>query len=110
MQLAETAPEVLVLLDAHLLVAKEDDQMLGERPLDLGELLLADRARQIDAIEGGADGGREAGHPDGFIAGDRPIGHVESFHCSLPECCVIAQRQVETNAPWLGRPAGRQIR
>jgi len=68
MQLAETAAEILVLVDGEVLVAKEDHQILHQRIMHLLELLVAQRLRQIDAVDLCADARRQLADFDGLIA------------------------------------------
>src|SRR5207248_9198333 len=54
-QLTEEAPERLVLLVRQLLVAEEHDQILHQRVVHFLELLIAERSRQVDPGDLGAD-------------------------------------------------------
>ena len=67
-QRAEAAAEILLLLVVDLLVAEEDHQVLHQRVVDLLELLVAQRPRQVHAGDLRADGGRELAHADGLEA------------------------------------------
>jgi hypothetical protein len=49
MELAEAEAKSLVLLHAQLLIAKEKNQMIHERVVQVLELPIAERLRQIDA-------------------------------------------------------------
>ena len=54
-QLAELPAEIEVLLLGHVLVAEEDDQVLGQRAVDLVHLPVGDRAAERHAADLGAD-------------------------------------------------------
>ena len=68
-QLAEQPPEILVLLVAEALVAEEDDEVLHQRVVHFLELLVAERPRQVDPGDLGADMRRQ------LFDLDRLIGH-----------------------------------
>ena len=72
MQRPEAAAERLVLLDRHVLVAKEDHQVVHQRIMHLLELLVAERPGEVDTDDFSADGGRKLAHVD------RLIGHRRS--------------------------------
>ena len=59
MQGAEQASKGEVLFLRDVLVAKKDDEMLGERAMDFRFLLLGQRLREIDACDLAADDRRE---------------------------------------------------
>src|SRR6478736_3064105 len=74
-QLAEQMPESLVLLMRQALVAEEDDEVLHQRVVHFLELLIAERARQVDAADLRADMRRQLpdldcliGHGCSFVA------------------------------------------
>jgi hypothetical protein len=73
---AEAPAELLVLLDAHLLVAEEDHQVLHQRIVHLLELLVAQWPGEVDPGNLGADRGGELANAN------RLIGHVSSGHFS----------------------------
>ena len=66
-QLAEAAAELLLLVEVDLLVAEEDDEVLGERVVDLLELLVAERLREVDAFDLGADHRAQGYDANGLI-------------------------------------------
>ena len=68
-KLAEQPPEREVLLGRDLLIAKEDDQVLDQRAVDLALLLGGERPRQIDAAELGADQRSELLDGEGPVRG-----------------------------------------
>jgi len=59
MQRAEITAEALVVLARQLLVAEDEHEMIGESLLHLGKLGLAERLRQIDALDLRADDRRQ---------------------------------------------------
>lgn len=72
MQLAELAAEGEVLLRRDVLVAEEDDEVLGERAVDLVHLpvgagIAIDELADIDARDFRADDGRELFDGDGLV-------------------------------------------
>ena len=67
-QLAELAAEVGVLVDADLLVTKENHQVVHQRVVNLLELLVAQRFGQVDTVDLGADHWRHLAHLDGLVA------------------------------------------
>ncbi len=58
-QFAEQPAEILVLLDGHFLVAEEDDQVVHQRVVDFLEGLIAERLREVDPADLGADARRQ---------------------------------------------------
>ena len=80
-QFAEQAGERLVLLHSHVLITEEDDLVFHEGIVNLREGLVAQRPRQIDAADLGADAGRQR------IDLDRLVGHLAflrtDFGCDI---------------------------
>ena len=90
-QLAEFAAEIEMLLLAEVLVAEENDQILGQRAVDLVHLPVARRA-QIDAADLAAD---DRGQ---LVDGDRFIGRVVG--CVFdPGAAKAAQRAFHRISP-----------
>jgi hypothetical protein len=77
-QLAELPAEIEVLVLRHVLVAEEDDEVLGQRPVDLVHLPVGDRPAERDAADLGADQGRQAVHPDRLIGLAGPGAHLDA--------------------------------
>src|SRR5215813_4978195 len=76
MQLAETAPERLVAFHVKRLIAKEQDLMLRQRLVQLFDLVVAERLGERQAVDLGANAGRDRRDVDGFVA------HGATFlHC-----------------------------
>ena len=75
MQRPEAAAELLVLLDAHFLVAEEDHQIFHQRIVHLLELLVAQGLAEVDAEDLRADGGGE------LADFDRLVGHLFPPDC-----------------------------
>src|SRR5262245_26483851 len=69
MQLPEAAAESLVLFGREVLIAEEDHLVLGELVPDLGERLLVERLREVDAGQLGTDVARE------LLGLDRAMSH-----------------------------------
>src|SRR5262249_7306825 len=67
-QLAEPTTEVLLLIHIDRLIAKEDHEILQQGTMDLIELLIAQRLRQIDPMNFRTNVGRHLAHLDGVIA------------------------------------------
>src|SRR4026209_2743476 len=67
-QLAELAAEVGMLVDAELLVTKENHQVVHQRVVDLLELLVAQRFGQVGTVVLGTDHRRHLAHLDGWVA------------------------------------------
>jgi len=76
-QIAEETPERLVLVMRQMLVAKEDHQVFHQRIVDFLELLIAERSRQVDPVDLGADMRGQLGDLD------RLVGHPV-----LPRWCA----------------------
>ncbi len=78
MQLAEQAPERLVLLQGQVLVAEEQHQVLQQRPLQIPhDRLVVQGARQLHPAHQGSDGGGDGLHRDGLVGhGDSPPFHA----------------------------------
>src|SRR5215471_7907099 len=74
-QLAETAPERLVAFHVKRLIAKEQDLMLRQRLVQLFDLAIAGRLGERQAVDLGANAGRDRRDIDGFIA------HGATFPC-----------------------------
>src|SRR5690606_30009193 len=66
MKLAEHAPEFLVLFERHLLIAEEDHLMPHKGVMDLLEGPVAERLRQVDIADLGADARRHRLDGDGL--------------------------------------------
>ena len=54
-EIAEPPAEILVLVVRQMLVAKKDHQVFHQRVVHFLELLVAERARQVDPADLGAD-------------------------------------------------------
>src|SRR5215813_14213629 len=67
-QLAETAPERLVAFHVKRLIAKEQDLMLRQRLVQLFDLAVTERLGERQAVDLGANAGRDRRDIDGFIA------------------------------------------
>src|SRR5262245_27646309 len=67
-QLAETAPERLVAVHVKRLIAKEQDLMLRQRLVQLFDLAVTERLGERQAVDLGANAGRDRRHVDGFVA------------------------------------------
>src|SRR5215469_1330768 len=74
-QFAETAPERLVAFHVKRLIAKEQDLMLRYRLVQLLDLAIAERLGERQAVDLGAEVGRDRRDIDGFIA------HGATFPC-----------------------------
>ena len=68
MQLPEPPAEILVLVQRHLLVAEEDHLMAHQRIVDFGELVVAHRLSEIDAVDFRPDGRRQRMNFYGLIS------------------------------------------
>ena len=66
-QIAELAAEILVLVVGQMLVAEEDHQVFHQRVVHFLELLVAERARQVDPADLGADMRRQLSDLDCLI-------------------------------------------
>jgi hypothetical protein len=86
-QLAEPAAKILVLVDREALVAKEDHEVVHQRIMNFLELLVAQRLRQIDAVDFGADGRRQLAHVDGLVAGHDVPSHLSDHR--LVDWCEL---------------------
>ena len=71
-QLAEQPAEGEVLVGRDVLVAEEDDEVLGERAVDLVQLAVRQRLGEIDAGDLRADDRRQ------LVDGDRLVGRDAS--------------------------------
>src|SRR5215470_1461651 len=67
-QFAEISAQPLVGVDVQRLVAKEQNLVLRQRLMQLLDLAVAERLRQRDAFDVGADARRYWRDADGFIA------------------------------------------
>ena len=67
MQVTEQAAEGHVLVEVDVLVAEEDDAILGQRAMDLVLLAVAQRLAEIDAGDLGADDRRQLVDGDGLV-------------------------------------------
>src|SRR6516164_56951 len=67
-QLAKPPTEVLLLIHIDRLIAKEDHEVLQQGAMDLVELLIAQRLRQIDPMNFRTNVGRHLAHLDGVVA------------------------------------------
>src|SRR6476646_2354027 len=67
-QLAEFAAEVSMLVDAELLVTKENHQVVHQCVVDLLELLVTQRFGQVDTMDLGADHWRHFSYLNGLVA------------------------------------------
>ena len=63
--------EILVLVVRQMLVAKEDHQVFHQRVVHFLELLVAERPRQIDPADLGADMRRQLGDLDRLVGHPR---------------------------------------
>ena len=92
-ELPEPAAKIEVLLVGQVLVAEEDDEVLGQRAMDLVHLAVRRRA-QVDAADLAADNRRQ------FVDADRLIGRV--FRGVLdPRAAKAAQRTLHPGSPVL---------
>src|SRR5262245_15000914 len=67
-QLAETAPERLVAFHVKRLIAKEQDLILRQRLVQLFDLAVTERLGERQAVDLGANAGRDRRDVDGFVA------------------------------------------
>jgi hypothetical protein len=67
-QFTEISAEPLMGFHIQRLVAKEQNLMLRQRLMQLLDLAVAERFRQRDALDIGADTGRDRSDADGVIA------------------------------------------
>jgi hypothetical protein len=67
-QFAEISADPLVGFHIQRLIAKEQNLVLRQRLMQLVDLTVAKRFRQRDALDTGADTGRNRCDADGFIA------------------------------------------
>ena len=67
-QFAEQAPEGLVRVVVHLLVAEEEDLVAGQRLAQLGRLPVGERLAQVDAEHLGADAPGHGLHVEDFVS------------------------------------------
>ena len=67
-QRAELAAERLVLIQGHLLIAKEDHLMVHQRVMDFPERLVAQRLGEVHALDLGADDRADRVHLNCFIS------------------------------------------
>src|SRR5262249_28039070 len=74
-QLAKMAAERLVAFHVKRLIAKEQDLMLRKRLVQLLDLAIAERLGERQAVDLGANAGRDRRDIDGFIA------HGATFPC-----------------------------
>ena len=102
-QLAEAAAEVEVLVLGDMLVAEEDHQVLRQRAVDLLEGLVAERLRQIDAADLGADDRRQLVDRDRVVR-RRLIGAV------LVARSVVATQDAHGRSPSADRFGGKSSR
>ena len=68
-QVAELPAEGEMLLGGEMLVAEEDHEIFRQRPMDLVGGLVAERLRQIDAADLGADDRRQLVERDRLVGG-----------------------------------------
>ena len=66
-QLAEQPAEGQVLVGRDVLVAEEDDAVLGQRPVQLVVLAVAERLAEVDAVDLRADDRRQLVDGDGLV-------------------------------------------
>ena len=121
-QLPEPPPEILLLVQRDVLVPEEDDPVLHQRIMHLGELMVAERARQIDAADLRTHRRRQGTHPYGFVWHDSVLpsaGPARPRGAPAP-CAVtaIGSRPIPASprsrppnwppCPWPPRPSGRR--
>jgi hypothetical protein len=90
-QFAEQAAKAEVLIFRQMLVAEEDDEVLGERAVELVEGAVAERPRQVDSANLGANDRGQLVDRDRVIRrrcfGDvfvsRPAIRTNGIHCAL---------------------------
>src|SRR2546421_7645546 len=88
-QLAEFAAEVSMLVDAELLVTKENHQIVHQRVVDLLELLVTQRFGQVDTVDLGADHWRHLAHLNGLVAhGIVPTVAIDSSQRCCGQYCA----------------------
>jgi hypothetical protein len=75
-QFAKIAAERLVAFHVKRLIAKEQDLMLRKRLVQLLDLAIAKRIGERQAVDLGANAGRDRRDIDGFIAHGAPF-HAE---------------------------------
>jgi hypothetical protein len=63
----QTPAEILVLVVRQVLIAKKDRQVFHQRIMHFLELLIAERPRQVDPADLGADMRRQLGDLDRLI-------------------------------------------
>src|ERR1700758_1632219 len=68
-KIAEAPAEGQMLLGREGLIAKKDDEVFGERAVDLVELAIRQRLGEIDAADLGADDRRQLVYGDGLVWG-----------------------------------------
>ena len=101
-QLAEEAPERLLLVGRHVLVAEEDHLVLDEGVVHLLERGLVERPREIHAEDLGADVGRELLDRHGSVAHGQLLstsvwsGVAGSPSASATAGCTTRPRQMLT--------------
>ena len=66
-EIAELPPEILVLIVGQMLVAEEDHQVFHQRVVHFLELLVAERPRQVDPANLGANMRRQLGDLDRLV-------------------------------------------
>src|SRR5215469_6501233 len=72
-QLAKISAERLVAFHVKRLIAKEQELMLRKRLVQLLDLAIGDRFGERQAVDLGANGGRDRRDIDGFIAHGAPF-------------------------------------
>src|SRR5712671_3610374 len=90
-QIAELAAKIEMLLRRQVLVAEEDDEILGQRAVDLVHLAVAGLA-QVDAADLAANDRRQLVERDRFIR--RVVGRVFD-----PGAAKAAQRALHSVSP-----------
>src|SRR6516164_9920082 len=105
-QLAKISAERLVAFHVKRLIAKEQDLMLRKRLMQLLDLAIAERIGERQAVDLGANAGRDRRHIDGFIAHGAtfPCGKID--HIRLPVTAYLAENllypQTGARVSWSG--------
>src|SRR6516162_4288249 len=105
-QFAKISAERLVAFHVKRLIAKEQDLMLRKRLVQLLDLAIAERIGERQAVDLGANAGRDRRDIDGFIAHGAtfPCGKID--HIRLPVTAYLVENllylQTGARAWWSG--------
>src|SRR6516164_214300 len=107
MPLAKISAERLVAFHVKRLIAKEQDLMLRKRLMQLLDLAIAERIGERQAVDLGANAGRDRRDIDGFIAHGAtfPCGKID--HIRLPVTGYLAEN-LFIPADWVPGPRGQE--